>query len=243
MWGLGSYHARVSNAGGFAALAEPPSRAAVQDIVAIAEPILAVYRRGAPLYDFLSELGDTTNVELVFSSDASSVRVALTLLATLQLAVDAATAAVEYVEENEYDGGEIDPTSLERLARTPLFELEIVELSNGSVKGVLRFLRTRAGRGKLLNIALIVSIVLSGVITAVPSLVITALYAANELTPDEKDAQIRDLQEAMDALCADAVRQVADTAELQKRIDRLEQVSGVQAVANTEVVIELDIAA
>jgi hypothetical protein len=234
---------RVSDTGDLAALAEPPTRAAVRDIVAVAEPILAVYRRGVHFYDGLSEVGDSTQVQLVFSCEASSVRAAATLLGTLQLAVDAATAAVEYVEQAEYYGGEINSSLLERLAATPLFELEIVELANGSIKGRLKFLRTRDGRGKLLNVALIVSIVLSGVITVIPSLVITVLYAANELTPDERDAEIRRLEEDLTELQQDFARQVAIDGELRNRSERLEQIGGIQAVRNTEVVIELEIAA
>jgi hypothetical protein len=234
---------RVSDTGDFAALAVPPSRAAVQDIVAVAEPILAVYRRGVRFYDVLSEVGDSTQVELVFSCEASSVRAAATLLGTLQLVVDAATATVEYVEETEYSGGEIDPSLLEHLAATPLFELEIVELANGSIKGRLRFLRTRDGRGTLLKVALIVSIALSAVITVIPSLVITALDAANDLTPDEKDAKIRRLEEDFTELQQDFAQQAAINEELRGRIERLEQIGGIPAIRNTKVVIELEIAA
>lgn len=234
---------RVSDTGYFAALAEPPSRAAMQDIVAVAEPILAVYRRGAPLYDFLSEIADSTQVELVFSCDASSVRAAATLLATFQLAVDAATATVEYVEETEYNGGEIDHSLLEQFAAAPLFELEIVELANGSIRGRLKFLRTRDGRGKLLNVALIVSIVLSAVITVIPSLVITVLAAANALTRDEKDAKIRRLEEEVTELQRDAARQVASNEELPSRMERLEQIDNISAIRSTEVVMELEVAA
>lgn len=234
---------RVSDTRDFAALAEPPSRAAVQDIVAVAEPILAVYRRGVRFYEVLSEVGDSTQVELVFSCEASSVRAAATLLGTLQLAVDAATATVEYVEETEYYGGEINLSSLERLAAMPFFELEIVELANGSIKGRLKFLRTRDGRGKLLNVALIVSIVLSGVITVIPSLVITVLHAANALTPDERDAEIRRLEKDLTELQQDFAQQDAIDGELRGRIERLEQIGGIPAIRNTKVVIELEIAA
>ena len=83
----------------------------------------------------------------------------------------------------------------------------------------------------------------SGVITVIPSLVITVLYAANELTPDERDAEIRRLEEDLTELQQDFARQVAIDGELRNRIERLEQIGGIQAVRNTEVVIELEIAA
>ena len=83
----------------------------------------------------------------------------------------------------------------------------------------------------------------SGVITVIPSLVITVLYAANELTPDERDAEIRRLEEDLTELQQGFARQVAIDGELRNRIERLEQIGGIQAVRNTEVVIELEIAA
>lgn len=233
---------RVSDTG-FAVLAEPPSRAGVADIVAVAEPILAAYRRGGRFYDDLAEVGDATHVELVFSSEASSVRAAATLLASLQFAVDAAATAVEYVEEAEYSEGAIDLSTLGRLAATPMFELEIVELANGSIRGRLRLLRTRDSRGKLLNVALIVSIVLAGVITAIPSLVITVLHAANDLTTDEREAEISQLQESLSNVKQELERQVAMAGELSNRMDHLEHIGSMQAVRTTEVVVELEIAA
>jgi len=83
----------------------------------------------------------------------------------------------------------------------------------------------------------------SGVITVIPSPVITVLYAANELTPDERDAEIRRLEEDLTELQQGFARQVAIDGELRNRIERLEQIGGIQAVRNTEVVIELEIAA
>ncbi len=239
------YSSLVSTSGDFPALAEPPSRAAIQDIVAVAEPLLAVYRQGSEFYDVLSEVGDSTRAELVFSCEASTIRAAAALFASLQLAVDAATAAVEYVEEAEYSGGEVDRSLFERLAATPLFELEIVELANGSIRGRLRFLRTRDGRGKLLKVALIVSIVLIPFITVIPSLVITAIDAANDLTPDDRDAKIRQLEEKLTELQQDAAGQSAINDELRRRLEHLEQIDSaeIQGVRNTEVVIEFDVAA
>ncbi|TWP37877.1 hypothetical protein [Leekyejoonella antrihumi] len=165
---------------------------------------------------------------------------AATLFATFQLAVDAATAGVEYVEEVDHAEGEIDRPGLERLAARALFELEIVEPANGSIMGRLKFLRTPSGRAKLLHAALIVSIVLSGVITVIPGLVITGFVAANDLTPDERDAEIRRLKEDLVELQEAAAGQVSTNGELRDRLEHLEQISAsdIQSVRNTEVVIE-----
>ncbi|HEX2857947.1 MAG TPA: hypothetical protein VHO26_10820 [Propionibacteriaceae bacterium] len=228
---------------GFAVLAEPPSRAETRDAIQLAEAVLSVYRQGVPVYARLAELDAASGVGIAFRSPASTARGAAAVLATLQLAVDAAAVAVEYVEETEYSGGEVDPFVLEALSGTPRFELEIVELTDGSIRGRLRLLATRGGRGKLLNVALIASVVLSRLITAIPSLVISVLIAANEVTPDEKDARIRALEEELSGLREEMREQLATNGELTRRIERLERISPGGVPSDVYTVFEVEIAA
>lgn len=228
---------------GFAVLAEPPSRAEVHDAVQLAEAALSVYRRGAPAYARLAELDTASGMGIAFRSPASTARAAGAVLGTLQLAVDAAAVAVDYVEETEYSGGEVDPFVLEALGGRPRFELEIVELADGSIRGRLRLLATRDGRGKVLNVALIASVLLTGLITTIPTVVIGVLIAVNELTPDERDAKIRALQDELSALRDEVRQQLATNGELAPRVERLERVTPGGVSSDVDVVIEVDIAA
>jgi len=228
---------------GFAVLAQPPSRAEVRDVLRLAEALLSLCRRDVPAYARAADLGTATAVEIAFSSPASSARAAVAVLETVQLAVDAAAVAVEYIEETEYSGGEVDRAVMESLANTPLFELEIVELANGSIRGVFRLLKTRDGRGRVLNVALIASVVLSGLITAIPSLVVGVLIAANELTPDERDARIGALETQLSGVREELSDQLAANGELERRIEGLELLSAARAPMDADVVIRVDIAA
>ena len=214
----------------------------MHDAVQLAEAALSVYRRGAPAYARLAEL-DASGMGIAFRSPASTARAAGAVLGTLQLAVDADAVAVDYVEETEYSGGEVDPFVLEALGGRPRFELEIVELADGSIRGRLRLLATRDGRGKVLNVALIASVLLTGLITTIPTVVIGVLIAVNELTPDERDAKIRALQDELSALRDEVRQQLATNGELAPRLERLERVTPGGASSDVDMVIELDIAA
>ncbi|MDA8440062.1 MAG: hypothetical protein M0Z51_14555 [Propionibacterium sp.] len=72
---------------------------------------------------------------------------------------------------------------------------------------------------------------------------ITVLHTANDLTTDEREAEMRRLQEHLSQVEQDLDRQLAIVGELRNRMDRLEYIGGLRAVRPTDVVVELGIAA
>jgi hypothetical protein len=183
----------------------------------------------------------------VFFCRTESLRYGLAALGAIQLALDAAAAAADYVALTEYSGGDIDRDYLSELARQPSCELQILELDNpGSIRARLRVLRTKEGRAKLLDVLLIASLLLSHLVTPIPALVVAGLSAVNDLVgKDQGVARVAQLQDEVQGLKDQLVAQADVIAALDARVRELESVkkSDVDEAEVEELEVELTMAA
>lgn len=234
---------------GFASLAEPPSRAGAADVAALAEAVVLGYRQGSDIYQAFVDLGEATSATVTLSSGASTLRLGLAALGVIQLAVDAAAVAVEYVEERDYTGGQIDTDYLTALAASPAFELVVVELSQGSISARLEFLRTKQGRARLLDVLLLASLILTPLVGPVPTMVVTGLVAVNDFTRDRTLEQVQEQLGQVREQVGELTRQLAAQGDivdaLRERMEHLETTSPAQIAAAEigDVVVEATIAA
>jgi hypothetical protein len=179
------------------------SEARRSDIVDLATAVLGfgpdgaiAYRPGSQLYEVLEPDQDLDELTIEIQGRTSTLTETLAALDAVQLAFDAAVAAVEYriAFEDDYEAhGEADENTVRfRLAEIPpesLWRLEIVELTSpGSFKGVFRAIRQHPGaRRKVLAIAGVASAVLLVVLPpvgAVTTIVVAAAAATSEFVPD-----------------------------------------------------------
>jgi hypothetical protein len=138
------------------------------DVVNLAATLLGVgapegssiYRPGELFFDILQDDQELNAIAITIEVQAqtSNLPQALAALGVVQLAVDAAAAAVEYQDRYAGDDRADDPQFiLDKLANLSPdlgWDLEIVELSEGSIRATLRKLLTTAdGRKKGLAVA------------------------------------------------------------------------------------------
>src|SRR5437899_2123166 len=120
----------------------------VDDVFQVAQSILKGYYLGSPLRERLPDAVQSDMIEFRVYVPGNELRPALAVVHALQLAVDAASVAVEYVETASDSGAEFSFEHVRGLvAQAPLVELEIVHLGQGSFRVRLRLNpKTQSGR-------------------------------------------------------------------------------------------------
>jgi hypothetical protein len=154
----------------------------------------AAYKPGELLFDALQSDAEFDAITIDVSAETSSLPQALALLATVQLAVDAAAAAVEYRYHTQGEPERDDETVLSLLRDlVPDFgwELEVVELSSGSIKGTFRKLVQPNSRKKIVAVATLTAAVITAMIPAVgwvaggPGVAVGAIAVGDAFWPDK----------------------------------------------------------
>ena len=167
------------------------------DVVELAAALLGVgtpegtvaYRPHRPIFDLLELSDGFDEITIDISGRTSGLRETLAALDAVQLAVDAASAAVEYrIRYGDDDNEDAVRGRLRELAPDPVWELQIIELSSpGSFKARLKaFVSSPAARAKALAVAGLAAAVLSAIFPpagAIAAAVVAFAVAADAFFP------------------------------------------------------------
>ena len=163
------------------------------DVLDLASFALNFYRPGEPIFDWI-ESGDADSALPDFDGvmgihlDSTDLRADSAALELFVLAFEAATIAVEYVDQG-FNSYAPDRDSLFQLERQQFVEFEVLYLGTGSMSGrikvILRYLdpRTKSGRNKILAVAVVATSIVALMGIGAPLILAGALYAINELIP------------------------------------------------------------
>lgn len=151
----------------------------------------AAYRPGELFFNVLQTPLDFDELTVDIAADTSNLPAALAVLAAVQLSIDAAAAAVEYRFRTQ-EGEDDDPARvielLRKLSDDRGWDLDIVELSAGSIRAKLRkILNSPDDRKKALAVATLAGAVLSGIFggwpAAIPGIIVAALALGDVYCP------------------------------------------------------------
>lgn len=151
-----------------------------QDVVNLAAVLLGagaadgslIYRPGELLFDILQVDHQANAITVEVQAQTSNLPGALAVLAVVQLAIDAAAAAVEFRSVTVDEGAWADdPQYIEARLRDLVpsldWDLEIVQLRDGSIKGIFRKLaQSDSGRKKILAVAALAAAVMPLIVPA-----------------------------------------------------------------------------
>jgi hypothetical protein len=154
----------------------------------------AAYRPGELFFDVLQSPFDFDELTIDIFAETNNLPEALAVLAAVQLSVDAAAAAVEYRFRTRSEGQDDDPDRviglLRELGQDFGWDLEIVELSAGSIRARLRkILNSSDDRKKILAVAGLAAAVATGIlggwVPAIPGLVVAVLAVGDAFAPQD----------------------------------------------------------
>lgn len=205
----------------------------------------AAYRPGELSFEVLQSDVDLDAITIDISAQTSNLPQALAVLAAVQLAVDAAAAAVEYRYRTQNEPNHDDDTGwvvslLRELGPDFGWDLEVVELSSGSIKATLRkILSSSQDRRKILAVAGLAAAVAGVIISgpaAAPGLIIAVLGIGDAFFPASAPPApeaVAQLARAQGAPNEQVAQLQADNRELAEELARvkLESVDNVAALA------------
>jgi hypothetical protein len=174
-----------------------PTAVHQSDVVELAAALLGVgtpegsiaYRPGDQLFDLLESNEEFDEITIDISGQTGNLRETLAALDAVQLAVDAAAAAVEYrIRYGDDDDGNAVRDRLRELSPDPVWELQIIELSSpGSFKAKLKaFVSSPTARKKALAVAGLAASVITAIfapVAGIPAIIISALGVLDAFIP------------------------------------------------------------
>ncbi len=116
----------------------------MSDVADVAEGLLDSYYLGSELYDAIESAAEVQELSVSVYATASLVRPGFAALAAVQLSIEAAAVAAEYVALREYTGGELERRLLYELASGPAVLVAFDELEVGSLFQKIKVLRSVA---------------------------------------------------------------------------------------------------
>jgi hypothetical protein len=167
------------------------------DVVELAAALLGVgtpegsvaYRPGHPFFDLLESDNEFDEITIDISGQTSNLREALAALDAVQLAIDAAAAAVDYrIQYGDDDDEDVVRGRLRELEPDPVWELQILELSSpGSFRAKLRaFASSPTARKKALAVAALAASAITAIfapVAGIPGIVLSVLGVADAFFP------------------------------------------------------------
>lgn len=130
-----------------------PTEIYLADVADVAERLLDSYYLGSELYNAIESASEVQGLSVSVYATTSLVRPGSAALAAVQLSLEAAAVAAEYVALREYSGGEVERRLLYELASDPAVMLTFDELEVGSVFEKLKVVKKRGPRTLILATA------------------------------------------------------------------------------------------
>jgi hypothetical protein len=167
-----------------------PSRAYLGDVAQVTRGLLSEgFARG--IIDRSERAAEQlAGVEFEVFVRGAALRPALAALEALQLAVDAASVAVQYTDSDAAGSISAPTTGLLgefAAAWLPLYELEIIDLDRGSLRARLRLNpRSPEGRRRLVAVGTLASLALFPILGPIPGMVVAGVGALNELVTSDR---------------------------------------------------------
>ena len=127
-----------------------PTEIYLSDVVNVAERLLDSYYLGSELYDAIESASEVQELSVSVYTASSLVRPGSAAFAAVQLCLEAAAVAAEYVALRQYSGGEVERRLLYELAADPAILVAFDELEVGSLFGKLKVVKNRGPRTLIL---------------------------------------------------------------------------------------------
>ena len=130
-----------------------PTEIYLSDVARVAERLLDSYYLGSELYDAIESAAEVQELSVSVSATASLVRPGFAALGAVQLSIEAAAVAAEYVALRQYSGGEVERRLLYELASDPAILVAFDELEVGTLFQKVKVLKKRGPRTLILATA------------------------------------------------------------------------------------------
>ncbi|HET9732109.1 MAG TPA: hypothetical protein VFP54_05485 [Acidimicrobiales bacterium] len=220
-----------------------PIERRIGDVVDLASIVLAEYQPGMPLYEAIEgsvdadvrELGADATFIIEVEAGGKDLRGLLAALDTIQLAVDAASAAVFYANEfRGHDWPNLNSDFLRTLAGQPNVTLEIVELADGSFKSTVKAVfRSRVTYATVSAVAIVSTAVINILFPPLiaPTLIVGSVVATGGIggaifadrAEKAQKAEIGELKQAVAKATEDSEALKSKVEELQSALARLDR--------------------